>query len=348
MTNKPSLAETHTALAAEAFGWNPFTKNGSSKAQLEWKCHKGHRYTESIHNRVTAGIGCPNCNIKKKQTIEQEIKQIEKETAQINREIKQLEREIKRIEKPSPSKKVTGLTKKQETEITRQAYFSVANAFNEAHGWHPLDVDHESNEWRLWKCPAGHVYSYPVAVRLKYFKSQCPICNNSFNKKNNVEGFHWTQLLPLLVNQIDDWDPLSENFYSPMIRAWRCDRKHHFKSTIAEASKQQGRCFKCKKWKPHATNFGEIADELNLDRVEFVALVEQQVNGQLDAVSKLPSSFWDQVIDVLYDESGKAKCKPSVKSYDWGHQSSIGSIHERCSSCDMLIDPQREHECRDY
>jgi hypothetical protein len=342
-TSKPSLAETHPALSAEAFGWNPFTKDESSKAQMDWRCPKGHCYKESIQTRITAGIGCPVCNIKKKRTIEQEIKQIEKETGQINREVKQLEREIKRIERKSK-----GLTKKQEPEITRRVCFSVANAFNEAHGWHPLDVDHESNEWRLWKCPSGHVYSYPVAVRLKYFKSQCPICNNSFNKKNNVEGFHWTQLLPLLVDQIDDWDPLSVNFYSPTIRAWRCDRKHHFKSTIAEASKQQGKCFKCEKWKPRATNFGELADELNLDRVEFVALVEQQINGQLDAVSKLPSSFWDQVIDVLYDESGKARCKPSAKSYDWGQQNSIRTILERCSSCDMLIDPQREHKCRDY
>jgi hypothetical protein len=154
--------------------------------------------------------------------------------------------------------------------------------------------------------------------------------------------------LPLLVNQIDGWDPLSVNFYSPTIRAWRCDRKHHFKSTITEACKQQGRCFKCKKWKPRATNFGELADELNLDRVEFAALVEQQNNGQLDAASKLPSSFWDEVIDVLYDDKGKAICKPSLNTYNWGYQSPIRSILERCSSCDMLIDPQREHECRNY
>ena len=36
---------------------------------------------------------------KKKQTIQQEIKQIEKETTQINREIKKLENEIKQLDK---------------------------------------------------------------------------------------------------------------------------------------------------------------------------------------------------------------------------------------------------------
>jgi hypothetical protein len=353
VTKRPSLAETHPELASEAFGWNPFTKNRNSKAQLQWKCLKGHRYTESIHNRIAAGIGCSSCKSKKKLTIEQEIKKIEKETAQIYREIKQIEKGTPAInELAKTSRKEKGLGLKRKTEITTTVYFNSANAFFEAHGWHPLDVNHKSNDWKLWKCPSGHVYSFPVATRLQYRKSQCPICNDSFKKKNIAEGFHWSQLLPLLVDQIDDWDPLSVDFDSPTIKAWRCDRKHHFKSTIAEASKQQGRCFKCKKWKPRDINLGELADQLSIDRAELVNLVQQQINGQLHAGSKLPSSVGDEVIDVLYDDKGKAICKPSVHTYDWGNHNTAGdsirSILEHCSSCEMLIDPQREHKCRDY
>ena len=352
-TSKPSLAETHPDLAAEASGWNPETKNGNSTAQVQWKCPKGHRYTETIHNRITAGIGCSSCKPKKKLTIEQEIKIIEKETAQIYREIKQLEIEhLTQLGINETARKEEGLGLKRKTEIIRIVYFNFANAFNEAHGWDPLNVSHESNEWKPWKCPAGHVYSFPVAIRLQFLKSQCPICNNSFKKKNNAEGFHWSQLLPLLANQVDGWDPSSINFDSPTIREWKCDRKHHFKSTIAEAIKQRGKCFKCKKWKPRDINLGELANELLIDTAELVNLVQQQINSQLHAGSKLPSSVGDEVIDVLYDDKGKAICKPSIHTYDWGNnntaRNSIRSILERCSSCEMLIDPQREHECRDY
>ena len=338
MIKKPSIAETHPDLASEALDWNPFTKNGSSKAQLKWKCPRGHHYTASIYDRINKGVGCSTCKSEKKVLIKKspEPKKAAKKQLSLTSQIE-------------AARKKEMLSLRAEKEVVRTiAYFERANAFNETYGWNARSVSHESSEWKHWKCPAGHVYSLPVVIRLQYRKSRCPICNDSFKRSESAGGYHWSQLLPLLVKQIDDWDPSGVNFNSRTIRKWKCERNHHFKSTIAEASKQRGRCFKCKKWKPRVITLGELADDLFVDRVELVDLVQQQINGKLHAGSKLPSSFGDEVIDVLYDDKGKAICKPSLNTYNWGYQSPIRSILERCSSCDMLIDPQREHECRNH
>ncbi len=45
MTDKPSLAETHPDIAAQAHGWDPTTVAAMSNKKREWICDEQRRYT---------------------------------------------------------------------------------------------------------------------------------------------------------------------------------------------------------------------------------------------------------------------------------------------------------------
>jgi hypothetical protein len=42
VTKKPSLAETHPDLAAQADGWDPRTVGAASNSLRRWRCSAGH------------------------------------------------------------------------------------------------------------------------------------------------------------------------------------------------------------------------------------------------------------------------------------------------------------------
>jgi hypothetical protein len=64
VTKKPSLAETHPELAAQADGWDPTTVSAGSNKVLCWKCELGHIWTSQVAKRVR-GDRCPYCANKK-------------------------------------------------------------------------------------------------------------------------------------------------------------------------------------------------------------------------------------------------------------------------------------------
>jgi hypothetical protein len=61
VTKKPSLAETHPELAAQADGWDPTTVTYGSHARVDWKCELGHIWNAIVKNRSN-GSGCPVCS----------------------------------------------------------------------------------------------------------------------------------------------------------------------------------------------------------------------------------------------------------------------------------------------
>ena len=64
MTKKPSLAETHPDLAAQAIGWDPRTVRPGSNRGLQWKCSQGHIWKTMVNAR-TQGHGCVVCTNRK-------------------------------------------------------------------------------------------------------------------------------------------------------------------------------------------------------------------------------------------------------------------------------------------
>ena len=59
-TSKPSLAETHPELAAQADGWDPATLTAGSNKKRTWKCKEVHFWDAPPAARVR-GQGCPFC-----------------------------------------------------------------------------------------------------------------------------------------------------------------------------------------------------------------------------------------------------------------------------------------------
>ncbi len=57
------LATVRPELAAQADGWDPTTVTAGSGAKKLWKCHLGHTWSASPHNRGSEGVdlGCPYC-----------------------------------------------------------------------------------------------------------------------------------------------------------------------------------------------------------------------------------------------------------------------------------------------
>ena len=63
--SKPSLAETHPELAAQADGWDPTTVTAGSNKNFGWRCEFDHRWEATVKNRANRVSGCPVCSSRK-------------------------------------------------------------------------------------------------------------------------------------------------------------------------------------------------------------------------------------------------------------------------------------------
>ena len=60
-SRKPSLAETHPELAAQAVGWDPKTVSAGKHIKLRWRCKSNHEWDADVASRALLGNGCPYC-----------------------------------------------------------------------------------------------------------------------------------------------------------------------------------------------------------------------------------------------------------------------------------------------
>ena len=60
----PTLLETHTDIANEAYGWDPAKVSAESYENIAWKCKNNHIWTELIINRTQNNVICPKCELK--------------------------------------------------------------------------------------------------------------------------------------------------------------------------------------------------------------------------------------------------------------------------------------------
>ena len=54
------LATTHSAIASQAFDWDPTTLTAGSSKKVVWKCEQGHSWKTTVTKRSN-GSGCPIC-----------------------------------------------------------------------------------------------------------------------------------------------------------------------------------------------------------------------------------------------------------------------------------------------
>jgi hypothetical protein len=212
---KPSLAETHPGLAAEALGWNPFQKNSSSKTTVRWRCPEGHHYSASIVERIKIGKSCNFCAIENAGADAYESER----TGEIIGKIVERERVNNLIERER-TKKAQKREKPEERHWT-ELYPRIAK---QADGWDPKKIKNDSKILKNWICTRRHHFHMSVEERVKY-KGRCKKCQK-WPKPRNIRPFELAA--ELSIDHIELWK------FSEKILNCELDPRKHLSSRNAE------------------------------------------------------------------------------------------------------------------
>jgi len=265
---KPSLAETHPELAAQADGWDPTTLAAGSKKKVGWKCEQDHTWLAIVASRKR-GNGCPICSNKKV-------------LAGFN-DLATTNPELAAQADGWDSASVTKGSNKKVAWRCQQGHSwqaivndrskgkgcpictgrAVLLGFNDlvtvnpeiaaqADGWDPKSHTAGSGSKVRWKCELGHTWNATVANRS--MGGGCPVCSGhavliGFNDLATVN--------PELAAQADGWDPTTLTGGSRKKVAWRCEHGHSWDTRVDKRS-NGGDCPVCSRHKIQA-GFNDLA-----------------------------------------------------------------------------------------
>ena len=251
--SKPSLAETHPELAAQAHGWDPTTLTYGSGKIVAWKCEHGHEWISSIDNR-SKGNGCPVCSGHKVQAGFNDLATTNPQLAA------QADGWDPTSLKAGSSKKVgwrcsighswkATVASRQERGCPICSGRQVLAGYNDlattnpqlaaqADGWDPTSLKAGSNVRVGWKCKLGHKSVASVNQRSQY---GCPFCSGH----KVLAGFNdLATTHPELAAQADGWDPTTLSAGSNYKVGWRCGVGHEWKATVVSRVDGRG-CAYC-------------------------------------------------------------------------------------------------------
>ena len=255
---KKSLAQTHPALAKEAFGWDPQKVTFGSKRILTWICSEGHKWDRSPNSRTQSGeTKCPICT-----------------RVEVNVGVNDFATEHPELAKEAfgwdPSKFFSGSGKRvlwkcpaghiwkgQIYRRTTGKYFSTCTicsgrkilvGFNDlatthpkiatdAHEWDPTKVSKGSIKKQKWKCPKGHIYETSPNTRTNN-DSGCTYCSNlkAWPGYNDLATTH-----PEIASEAYGWDPTKVVHGSIKKYKWKCSLGHIFENTPNSRTNISGR-----------------------------------------------------------------------------------------------------------
>ena len=257
MVNKPSLAETHPELAAQANGWDPATVTAGSNKKKSWRCKDLHHWDATACERVR-GQGCPFCAGKRAWPGFNDL-------ATLN---PNLAAQASGWD-PSTTTVGSGSERLWECHKGHQWLARVADRSNgngcpfcsglrtikgvddlattqpllaaEAHGWDPTTLKAGSNKHVEWKCPKGHLYTTALHSRALQGTS-CPICANQqlLIGYNDLATTH-----PELAAQADGWDPKSVVSGTRKKLRWICEAGHSWNANVSSRTLQRTGCPIC-------------------------------------------------------------------------------------------------------
>jgi hypothetical protein len=243
-TSKPSLAETHPELAAQAEGWDPnFITHGSHR-KLPWKCSRGHKWSAVVKNRANRKTNCPLCPREKRTSVSVASVSIKlaseahgwdpRKTA--SRSQKKLEWKCKNghFWFARVSNRVEGAgcpyCKNQKVSPGNNDLASThPELASQADGWNPATVMPGTDEIRSWKCNLNHRWRANVHNRTSS-KSGCPFCTNQkvLAGYNDLES-----AFPELALEACGWDPKTVTKKSHKRLKWQCPEGHTWFAEIA-------------------------------------------------------------------------------------------------------------------
>jgi hypothetical protein len=249
--SKPSLAQTHPELAAQADGWDPTTVTYGSHAKVDWKCEFGHTWNAIVKNRSN-GSGCPVCSGYMPRTGLSDLATANPELAA-------------QADGWDPTTVTAGSRKKVHWKCESGHTWNAAVAdrhrgsgcpvcsgrnalegFNDlatinpelaaqADGWDPTTVTASSDKKVDWKCKFGHTWRAVIASRSQ--GRGCPVCVG----KTALKGFNdLATVNPELAAQADGWDPTTLTAGSGKKVDWKCELGHTWIARVAKRSSGQG------------------------------------------------------------------------------------------------------------
>lgn len=250
---KPTLAETHPELAAQAVGWNPGLYSQGSDKKVSWTCESGHEWMAVISSRV-AGNGCPVCSGHKTLIGFNDLATTHPE---LSKEADGWD--AKSVSKGSHKKLgwICFFGHRWKAEVKSRALLGAGCPYcdgklaitgvndlktlypeiaAQARGWDPSLVNPTSHKKRDFECDIGH--RYVQSVRRRVEATGCPVCQND----QILVGFNdLATTHPYLAAEADGWDPKSVVAGTSRKMNWKCLYGHQWKIGIhARAVKGNG------------------------------------------------------------------------------------------------------------
>jgi hypothetical protein len=253
VTKKPSLAETHPELAAQADGWDPTTVTKGSDKKVGWECELGHQWKATPGSRTRIkGTGCPFCAGKKVLAGFNDLATTNPELAA-------------QADGWDPKTVTFGSHKKVDWRCAIGHTWSapVKNRANgsgcpvcsgaavwvgfndlatvnpalaaQADGWDPTTSKAHSSKKVDWKCEFGHTWGAVIANRSQ--GRGCPVCVG----KTVLKGFNdLATVNPALAAQADGWDPTTITAGSGIKVVWKCEVGHRWTASVVDRTGGHG------------------------------------------------------------------------------------------------------------
>ena len=255
--SKPSLAETHPEIAAQADGWNPYSFTSGSERVLLWRCSENHNWEATIASRVR-GSSCPFCSGRIVLAGFNDLKTT----------FPSLAAEVHGWDPTT----VTGKSNQKRTWRCAQGHTwdavvrsrSVIGAScpfcegrravagvndlatlyplvaSQALGWDPSLVNPNSHKKLEFICAIGHVCLQ--AVRRRVEATGCPVCQNDrvLIGFNDLATTH-----PELAAQADGWDPTTVTAGTAKKLKWKCPKDHSWTTGIINRATKGTGCPSC-------------------------------------------------------------------------------------------------------
>ncbi len=251
MKLKPSLAETHPELAAQADGWDPKTLIAGSGRKVSWKCESGHTWLATVAKR-SGGRGCPICSGRVAWPGFNDLATLNPELAA------QAHGWDPTTLTAGSGKKVAWKCESGHTWLATIANRSMGKGcptcsnktvlpgFNdlattnpelaaEADGWDPTLFSNGSDKKVSWKCELDHQWDAQIYSRTS--GTGCPVCSGRVVDRG-VNDLATTN--PELAAQANGWDPTTLLSGSNKKVSWKCESGHTWLATVAKRSGGRG------------------------------------------------------------------------------------------------------------
>lgn len=261
------LATTHPDIAKEADGWDPSEIISGGARKVNWRCAKGHRYTNTIPSRKS-GTGCAVCANKKTLAGFNDLATTHPEIAQeasgwnpkeltygSNKKVTwkcteghlwiaaPKSRTIENLNCTVCSRRRLSSGERIRTVVS--SINDLATLFPDvakmAYGWDPSTVRAGDKSVREWICKEGHISEAQVVTKVNRSQA-CPFCSGrkAVKGQNDLLTTH-----PLLAKEADGWDPSEYSKGSQKKLPWVCSKGHRWVAIVNSRAIREAGCPFC-------------------------------------------------------------------------------------------------------